>query len=369
MVEQGGTPKNRIERHTFRRGKGLQQAMQDQPALIVDENYARAEEVRGLPFMHGTRNWAKSNKSGEIFIIQYRDESDVVKKRQPKFKDIEHAIRGTGYVREEYERKHGEAGQKTRAVMAQVRDAARAFQKPGLTTKDIVDIAVRTADSLVINGFAGSKNRGNKKIASDLLKAQGLDILGRPNPSRNRLMEAHPYIDLERRLLVINETGTKYEILQNAFIRERALERTFLEVTADYMEKVSKLEPGIREPISRELPGLKDFVFNFLSPNAIRVAPYRETATAVRYLIVGHMNDADFSKLEEYLGPQVARKFLGQKQFRYNTVPDAQARLKICAEALRDVLEYGERNLLKENAVDVPYVPKLPFLRAVSPNN
>lgn len=356
-------PRNKIERLILRRGKGLRQLMREEPALIVDENYARAEEARRLPFMYGTRNWAKSNNQGEIFIVQYRNESDTVKRRQPKYQDIEHAIRGTGYVREEYERKYGEAGKKTRAVMAQVRAASRAFQQPGFTNKEVADIAVHTADTLVATGFANARDRNKKKIARDLLRAQGLDSLGRLNPSRNRLMNAHPYIDLERRLLINNETGTKYEILHNAFIRERALERTFIETAADYMERISELKSGIREPISRELPGLRDFAFDYLSPRAIRVAPYIATATAVRYLLIGHMDDTDFLRLEGYLGSEVARKFVGLKQFKYLTVPETQTRLKMSAGALRDVLEFGEENLMKENSVKEVYVPKLPFLR------
>ena len=54
------------------------------------------------------------------------------------------------------------------------------------------------------------------------------------------------------------------------------------------MERVSRLNPGIREPISRELPALRNFVYDYLSPRAIRVAPYVTTASAVRFLIVGH---------------------------------------------------------------------------------
>lgn len=364
MVERGGTPTNRIERKALRRGRGLQQVMQDQPALIMDENYARAEETRGLPPMVGTRNWARYNKSGEVFIVQYRNESDTIKRRQPKYRDIEHAIRGTGYVKEAYDRKNGEAAKKTRAVMGQVRRAARAFQQPGLTNKEIAGIAVETADALVTAGFANARDRDKKKITRDLLRAQGLDRLGRVNPSRNRLMNAHPYIDLERRLLIINETRTKYEILNNAFIRERVLERGFVEATAEYMDRVAELRPGIREPISRELPGLRDFVFNYLSPRAVHVAPYVATATAVRYLIIGHMNDADIIKLREYLGPELAEKFVGLKQFRYMNVSEAQDRLKMCAAALRDVLDFGDRNLLKENGSEAPYLPNLPFLKA-----
>ncbi|MFI5265418.1 MAG: hypothetical protein ACHQT7_01610 [Candidatus Levyibacteriota bacterium] len=361
----GKIPTNRIERSVLRRGRNLQAKMEgEQMPLIVDENYAKAEEARGLPPMSGTRNRASYNRHGEIFIVQYRSETVPSKRRYAKYRDIERAIRGTGYVKEEYDRKNGEAGRKTRGVMAQVRKAAKDFQRRELTNKEIADIAIGTAESLAENGYANAKDLTKQKITRDLLRAQGLDRLGHRNPSRNRLMISHPYIDLERRLLIMNETGTKYDILHSAFIRERALERTFLEAAAEDMEATARLRPGGIRPISRELPGLKSFVYDYLSPYAIRVAPYAATAAAIRYLILGHMNDTDFSKLEDYLGNEMAKKFVGQKQFRdFTVLGEVQANLRIFAEAIRDVLEYGERNMLKENAEEEPYVPKLPFLR------
>lgn len=346
MPVKEGTPNN-VERSVLkgRMRSGLQQPL----VAIVSENPERSFQAQYLPRLFPTDDRVKWDNEGNVWIVSYRSKDkvkDVDYERWGIYKDVEAAIRGTGYVAEAYG-KDGERSTNVKNVITQVRDLSRSFQRPGITLLEINQMAQVAATTLVENNYDTAVKPEKQEVVKKIMEAVRVDKLDRVNPSRSRLILSHAWVDLIQELLIDQRIEDKYSALRSALIRSREFQRFLLEQAAAYLEDAVTLRRGDYEE-ARTIRELKIFARRYLSNHFINTKPYSRVAAKSRFLIVHTGTQKEIGSLSGYIGND-AEIYKGTPQLSQLDGRDRKKRLSQISTAIKEVLKEGEDALVPKD--------------------
>lgn len=305
MSEIPGPTPNNIERGVLKKRSGTALATRvfGNKPYIEPENPAKSREVRDLPSLIPNDHRIRFNPQGDVYIVSYRKkpQETTPRSRWGKYKDIEAAIRGAGYVREAYGMGSGEEIGKVRKVIDLVKGLSSDLQKRGVTPLDMGLMAQDAAAALVKSGFDTAVKFEKRQILEKIMSATNLDRQNRVNPSRSRLILSHAWIDLIQELLVGQRIEDKYGSVRAKLIRSREFQRFLLSQAASYIEDAATLRRGDHEE-GRTIRELKAFAQRYLSNQFINTKPYSQVAAVSRYLIMTTGTPLEKQNLAKYIG-------------------------------------------------------------------
>lgn len=363
-----------VERRILRSTKKLSVRMGKEPLILVPENPAVLGKVEQYPCLNGNNNKIRFNPfTGEIFISTYRDSEKRQQAKQPteiilmqrgnnpsrkiarrwaRYPDIECAIRSSEHVLERYSKKGGVMVQNTLGVIDLTKRFLDLFESGQVNKDNLKGFMYEAAVELTRCGFAETEKPIRQELADQIIKAAAKDSLDRFNPliSRTRLTSA--WVKAIKELLFAKKVREKFSLIEVDLLGERAAERIYLAHSLQLINEVIRAQ-NISE-LNPKISILKSFFISFLTPETIKVVPYRKAALVSRYILFG-VNDSEEKLFEAIFIDKQERleiqsyipidKIMEHAIFAKNAFGEIRERLMRSSVFVNNALEKGDRDL------------------------
>ncbi len=372
----------RVERRILRSTPNLPAKMGKESLHLVPENIVRFNEVKQYPFFNeNNRGIRFSPFTGEIYISTYRhslknesqsqpSEEEIVlmqRGRKPsqeilqrwnKYPDIECAVRSAEHVLNLYGKEGGEMVDNTRGAINLTKRLLTKFELRGINKENLEIITQETLEELALLGFGDAEKPIRQRIALQITNAVGKDKLERLNPLISRTRLASAWLKAIRELLVAKKVREKFSVVMTDLLSERTIERFYLSQAAILIQDM--LENQNSDDLKSKISVLKTFSSTFLTPEKIKVAPYRKAALLSHYSLFGIRNKSEKDLLIvaseneqeslDILSFKPINEVLEGALFKKNACWEVQERLIKSLVTIKNVLDKGG-NDLKEKII------------------
>lgn len=356
----------------------LPRRMSEGSVIIVVENVDKFNEVEGYPNLNEYDNRIRfSPFTGEIYISTYRENAkrleqavgaevilmqrganplQKMSKRWNGYSDIECAIRATGHILDKSNKK-GKMVKNTLGAIDLTKHLLSKFESGEVNKENIEMIAQETFQELASLGFINAEKPIRQKLTAQIIKATEKDILERVNPLISRTRLASAWLKAIRELLVAKKVREKFSAILTDLSSERDVERFYLSQVAELVRDM--LENQEMNSFKSEVLDLKTLCSDFLTPEKIKVSPYRKPALLVKYCLFGVRNElernlaivmsADEQEAVNILDITPIDKIIENAIFRNNAHWEIQDRLALALESMNSALNKGDRDLKKNH--------------------
>lgn len=268
--------------------------------------------------------------------------------RWNRYPDIQTAVRGVGHIIERYGKDGGDRVEGAKAAIGLVMEALPRFREERITEKELKEMTEKAEEVLAQAGFLDAQTPNRQRLTIQILAAFRKDSTGRVNPliSRTRLSSA--WLKLIKELLFAGIAREKYGRILTVLLAEDEAERfsigsarqAFRDLLTSRNEMSLNQAIAVARAVSREL----------LTPEVVKVAPYRRTALICSAFLFGVETEAQKKILEKMLeGERDLLKIVSKRKsiervkdeyyFDWN-VPceELEERLKACVKYLMESL-------------------------------
>ena len=369
-----------IEKRILGSTPRLPAKMEKESLRLVPENVVKFNEVKQCPYLNENNNRIRFNPfTGKIYISTYRHSSKnesqhqqfegeiilmqrgkspsrEVSQRWNQYPDVECAIRSAGHVLDHYGKEKGEMVENTRGVINLIKRLLTEFESGEVNKYNIEEIAQETSLELTLLGFSNAEKPIRQKLALQITNAAGEDKLGRLNPLISRTRLASAWMKAIRELLVAKKVREKFSAVTIDLLWERAIERFCLSQATVSIQDM--LENQNVDDLKPKIHALKAFFSTFLTPEKIKVAPYRKSALLSHYSLFGVKNESEKDLLILTSGNEQESvnilaftpidKILQGSLFLKNACWEIQERLMESSASIKNALDEGAKNLEKK---------------------
>lgn len=368
-----------VEKRILRSTAKLPSRMEKESLRLVPENVVKFNEVKQYPYLNENNNKIRFNPfTGEIYIATYRHnlkrelqshfpEREIIlmqRGRKPsreifqrwnQYPDVECAIRSADHVLESYGKVEGDIVRNTRGAINLAKRLLTKFELREINKENIEKIAQETSQELDSLGFGNAEKPIKQQLALQISKATEKDKLERVNPLISRTRLASAWLKAIRELLVAKKVREKFYAVNMDLLSERSSERFYLSQTAILMQDILKNQNTTE--LKLKIRGLKEFSLFYLTPEKIKVAPYRKPALLAKHYLFGVGNEsernlaivmsADEQKAVSALALTPIDKVLANALFKKNAQQEIQERLTESFESIEKALGKGAKDLEK----------------------
>lgn len=335
--------------------------MARQKLVVTPEKQDRSEEFQNLSSLLPYDGTIRFSTDGDVqisYIVDDKRQEETPENRFglekiDRYRDLDSAARGLGYVAERHDRKTGVATLNIKEVINEAQDITKQLQESGLTDEKMASMSDRAIETFVNTAFANSHSPAKIKVVAQTLKALSRDRRNAINPQRGVMIMSHLKTDLVRMLFKGQFVRNKNERRRIGVLRERAFERNCLEYAQEELLRLSSLTIGDGS-FGRNEMGVIKLVHSLLSPRAIAAKPYSPVAAKARFLL--YVKDRDVEgedgltpeeRLATYVGEEKAHA-IAQEKTRFELSEDAKERRKMylrIAKEFEEVLVKSELRL------------------------
>jgi len=352
--------------------------MAKEPLFIVPENPIKFNEIKRYLNLNENYKIKINPFSGEIYIATYRhnqkedlqsqhskDEivlmqrgrnpSQKIVKRWNSYQDIESAIRSAEHISDRYGKEKGKEVENTRGIIDLTKRLLTKFESGNVSNENIEEITQETSKELAALGFDNAEKPIKQEMASQIINAAGKDKLGRVNPLISTTRLASACLKAIRELLVDKKIREKFSAISMDLESEREVERFYLSQATVLIQKA--LEKQTISDFKAKIPVLKTYFLTFLSPEKMKVAPYRNPALFSRYSLFGIRNEDRYLFTKMFPNEQKTLnainlppidKVMREAMFMKTACGEIQERLIESLESINNVLDKGTRDLEKK---------------------
>ncbi|MDZ4228108.1 MAG: hypothetical protein U1E54_02575, partial [Candidatus Levybacteria bacterium] len=304
-----------VEKRILRSTAKLPSRMMKESLRLVPENVVKFNEIMQYPYLNEKNNKIRFNPfTGEIYISTYRHSSKSESQSQPpegeiilmqrgrtpsqeifqrwnQYSDVECAMRSAEHVLEHYGKEERGMVKNTLGAIDLTKRLLTKFESGEVSKENIEKIAQEALRELDVLGFSNAEKPIRQKLALQITKATGKDKLERVNPLISRTRLASAWLKAIRELLVAKKVREKFYAVAMDLLSERSSERFYLSQMATLMQDVLVNQNVIE--LKSKIDGLKEFSLLYLTPEKIKVAPYRKSALLSRYSLFGVKNESE----------------------------------------------------------------------------
>ncbi len=369
-----------VEKRILRSTAKLPSRMEKEPLRLVPENVVKFNEVKQYPYLNEDNNKIRFNPfTGEIYLSTYRDSLRKESERQPlegeiilmqrgrkplqeilqrwnKYPDVECAIRSAEHVLDRYGKEKGEMVENMRGVINLTKRLLTKFESREVNKENIEKIAQETLHELAVLGFSNAEKPIRQKLALQITNAAGKDKLERVNPLISRTRLASAWLKAIRELLVAKKVREKFSTAITDLLSERAIERFYLsQVTILIQDMLTNQNVDY---LKSKISVLKTFSSTFLTPEKIKVAPYRKSALLFHYSLFGVRNESEKDLLiitsaneqesVDMLALIPIDKILADSLYEKRAYQEIQERLSQSLASIKNALDKGAKDLEKQ---------------------
>lgn len=333
------------------------------PRLFADDY-----RVRFDPFNGGI--WTSSYPRNEEVVRSPRQvikeagagKEKVVAKGWSKSSNVGAAIRRSQDIADRLEPDTGEAVIKTKILMAALFAIIPQYRAGEIVSEDLPEVQKEMGRVLVDSGYAGARKPNKQVAAEKAVHAVSEDPRGFVNSLIARTVAASAIKLLAADLIDAKFANEKYTRLAARLTMEDDHERFIQDEAIQMMTALEDLPAGHKE-FDQDIFALREFAKRFLSPEVIRVAPYRVPVIIARVNLFGFGNfdDERFVKRVLDRDPELFKKLKSQGDvvaLLKNSEGDSAARREAIAqiksriEESREYIEIGMQIGLESLAGD-----------------
>jgi hypothetical protein len=244
----------------------------------------------------------------------------------------------------------------TRGAISLTQRLLTKFESGEVNRENIEKIVQETSSELALLGFDNAEKPIRQKLALQITNAAGKDKLERLNPLISRTRLASAWLKAIRELLVAKKIREKFFAVETDLLSERTIERFYLSQATVLIQGM--LENQNTNDLKSKIPALKEFFSIFLTPEKIKVAPYRKSALLSRYSLFGTRNESERDLLiitsaneqesVDILALAPIDKILQNSLSAKDAYQEIQGRLAESLGSIKNSLDKGDRDLEKK---------------------
>ncbi len=314
--------------------------------LFADDYRVRFNPFNGELWMSSyPRNEEVVRSPRQVIKEADRGKEKVVAKGWSRSSDIGAAIRRSQGIADRLEPDTGEAVLKTKQLMTALFAIIPQYRAGEITKEDLPEVQKEMGKVLVDSGYASAKKPNKQVAAEKAVNAVSQDPRGFVNSLTARTVAASAIKLLAADLIDAKFANEKYTRLTARLTIENDHERFIQGEAIQMMTALEDLPAGHKE-FDQDVFALREFAKRFLSPEVIRVAPYRVPVIIARVNLFGFRDrdDEKFVKRVLEKDPELFERLRGQKNIigLLTDAGDPAVRQEAIAQIKRRVIESRE---------------------------